>query len=125
MSVLNNVEIENQDQKTGVGIVQRALEEPLRQIAVNAGKDGSVIIEKLQNKEYNIGYNARTDVIEDLVAAGVIDPTKVCRTALQNAASIAGMILTTEALVGDAPEDKKKMEMPSMPMGGMPGMGMM
>lgn len=124
MPVLQTVNVENADQKTGVQIVCRALEEPLRQIAVNAGKDGSVIVEKLSQTEYNVGYNARTDKIEDLVAAGVIDPTKVCRTALQNAASIAGMILTTEALVGDAPEEKKNM--PAMPpMGGMPGMGMM
>ena len=122
MAVLDSIEVENEDQKTGVSIVRRALEEPLKIIAINAGKDGNVIIERLQNKEYNIGYNARTDEICDLVVAGVIDPTKVCRSALQNAASIAGMILTTEALVGDAPEDKKK-EM-SMPMG-MPGMGMM
>ncbi len=124
MHVLDAVTVENPDQKTGVSIVHRALEEPLRQIAINAGKDGSVIIERLKSTEFNVGYNARTDTIEDLVAAGVIDPTKVCRTALQNAASIAGMILTTEALVGDAPEEKKNM--PTMPpMGGMPGMGMM
>jgi chaperonin GroEL len=122
-AVLDSITVENEDQKTGVSIVRRALEEPMKMIAINAGKDGNVIIERLQNTEYNVGYNARTDKIEDLVTAGVIDPTKVCRSALQNAASIASMILTTEALVGDAPEEKKK-EMPSMPMG-MPGMGMM
>ncbi len=113
---------DNADQNTGIAIVKRALEEPLRQIAANAGKDGGVIVERLTNAAYNIGYNARTDEITDLFAAGVIDPTKVCRSALQNAASIAGMILTTEALVGDLPEEKKA-PMPSM--GGMPGMGMM
>lgn len=123
---LDAVKGENEDQKTGVAIVRRGLEEPLRQIAINAGKDGSVIVERLRNADYNVGYNARTDEIVDLFAAGVIDPTKVCRCALQNAASIAGMILTTEALVGDAPEDKKAPAMPSMGgMGGMPGMGMM
>ncbi len=117
---------ENPDQQTGIMLVKRAIEEPLRQIAVNAGRDGSVIVERLQKTDYNIGYNAKTDVIEDLFAAGVIDPTKVTRTALQNAASIAGMLLTTEALVGDKPEEKKEHAMPSMGgMGGMPGMGMM
>lgn len=123
---LDAVKGENEDQKTGVAIVRRGLEEPLRQIAMNAGQDGSVIVERLRNAEYNTGYNARTDEIVDLFAAGVIDPTKVTRSALQNAASIAGMILTTEALVGDAPEEKKAPAMPSMGgMGGMPGMGMM
>ena len=93
---------------------------------MNSGKEGSVIVEKLRGADYNIGYNARTDEIMDLFAAGVIDPTKVCRSALQNAASIAGMILTTEALVGDAPEEKKNMPaMPPMGGMGMPGMGMM
>ncbi|MEK6921704.1 MAG: chaperonin GroEL [Nanoarchaeota archaeon] len=117
---------ENADEQTGISIVQRSLEEPLRQIAVNSGKEGSVIVEKLRGADYNIGYNARTDEIMDLFAAGVIDPTKVCRSALQNAASIAGMILTTEALVGDAPEEKKNMPaMPPMGGMGMPGMGMM
>lgn len=119
---LDSLKLENDDQKTGVAIVRRSLEEPLRQIAVNAGKDAGVIVERLQKTEYNVGYNARTDEICDLFAAGVIDPTKVCRSALQNAASIAGMILTTEALVGDAPEEKKKDA--GMPMGGMGGMGM-
>lgn len=124
--VLDTVTGENQDQQTGIALVRRAIEEPLRQIAVNAGRDGSVVIERLQKADYNVGYNAKTDVIEDLFAAGVIDPTKVTRTALQNAASIAGMLLTTEALVGDKPEEKKEHAMPSMSgMGGMPGMGMM
>lgn len=123
--VLNSLKFDNEDQKTGAAIVKRALEEPLRLIAVNSGKDGSVIVERLSNADYNVGYNAQTDEIEDLFAAGVIDPTKVTRTALQNAASIASMILTTEALVGDIPEDKKKEICPSGMGGGMPGMGMM
>ncbi|MBI5072267.1 chaperonin GroEL [Candidatus Woesearchaeota archaeon] len=127
LPALEGLKLDNDDQKTGVAIVRRALEEPLRQIAVNAGMDAGVIVERLQKTEYNFGYNARTDEICDLFAAGVIDPTKVCRSALQNAASIAGMILTTEALVGDAPDEKKKDA--GMPMGGMgmgmPGMGMM
>ncbi|PIN80865.1 chaperonin GroEL [Candidatus Woesearchaeota archaeon CG10_big_fil_rev_8_21_14_0_10_34_8] len=123
-AVLDSVETENEDQKTGISIVKRAVEDPIRQIAENAGKDGGVIVEKLSSTEYNVGYNAKTDKIEDLFAAGVLDPTKVTRSALQHAASIAGMLLTTEALVGDKPEEKKNM--PSMPpMGGMPGMGMM
>lgn len=126
INVLESLKGDNADQNTGIAIVKRALEEPLRQIAANAGKDGGVIVERLTNAAYNIGYNARTDEIMDLFAAGVIDPTKVCRSALQNAASIAGMILTTEALVGDLPEEKKAPAMPSMGgMGGMPGMGMM
>jgi chaperonin GroEL len=124
-SVLDNVVVENADQKTGVAIVRRAVEEPLRQIASNAGKDGGVIVERVNATEYNVGYNAKTDTMEDLFAAGVLDPTKVTRSALQNAASIAGMLLTTEAIVADEPEkEKPSMGMPSM--GGMPpGMGMM
>ncbi len=126
LSALDAIKGENEDQRTGVAIIKRALEEPLRQIAINAGKDGSVIVERLRTVQYNVGYNARTDEITDLFAAGVIDPTKVCRSALQNAASIAAMILTTDALVGDAPEEKKAPTMPPMGgMGGMPGMGMM
>lgn len=126
LPALEGLKLDNDDQKTGVAIVRRALEEPLRQIAVNAGMDAGVIVERLQKTAYNFGYNARTDEICDLFAAGVIDPTKVCRSALQNAASIAGMILTTEALVGDAPEEKKKdAGMPGAMGMGMPGMGMM
>ncbi len=125
ISSLASLTGENADQNTGIAIVKRALEEPLRQIAANAGKDGGVIVERLTTASYNVGYNARTDEISDLFAAGVIDPTKVCRSALQNAASIAGMILTTEALVGDLPEEKKASIPPMGGMGGMPGMGMM
>ncbi|MDP7140801.1 MAG: chaperonin GroEL [Candidatus Woesearchaeota archaeon] len=122
-SELESLGLEN-DQLVGVDILKRALEEPTRQIAFNAGKEGSVIVERLKKEEGNMGYNAKTDKFEDLVEAGVIDPTKVTRIALQNAASIAGMVLTTEALVTDIKE--KDSDGPAMPpmggMGGMPGM---
>jgi chaperonin GroEL len=110
------------DEQIGVNIVKRALEEPLRQIVANAGKEGAVIVEKVRaEKNPNVGYNAATDTFEDLVAAGVIDPAKVTRCALQNAASIAGLMLTTEALISEIQEDNKPGEM-SGGMGG--GMGM-
>jgi chaperonin GroEL len=108
------------DEQIGVTIVKRALEEPLRQIVQNAGKEGAVIVEHVrQQKNENYGYNAQTEELEDLVKSGVIDPAKVTRTALQNAASIAGLMLTTEAMVSELPEDDKA---PAMP-GGMGGMG--
>ncbi|HJT30262.1 MAG TPA: chaperonin GroEL [Pyrinomonadaceae bacterium] len=113
------------DEQIGVNIVRRALEEPLRQIVQNAGKEGAVIVERVRSeKGENIGFNAATETFEDLVKAGVIDPAKVTRTALQNAASIAGLMLTTEAMVSEIPEDDKGS--PAMPggMGGMSGMGM-
>jgi len=117
---LNNVETENVDQQTGVKILQRALEEPLRQIAENAGVEGSVVVNEVVGGKGSYGYNARTGVYEDLKAAGVIDPKKVARVAVENAASIAGMILTTEAMVVDEPEEAPAM--PPMGGGGMPGM---
>ena len=108
------------DEQIGVTIVKRALEEPLRQIAQNAGREGAVIVERIRSeKGDNFGFNAQTEEFEDLVKAGVIDPTKVTRTALQNASSIAGLMLTTEAMVSELPEDEKG---PAMP-GGMGGMG--
>src|SRR5437899_873768 len=113
------------DEQIGVTIVKRALEEPLRQIVQNAGKEGAVVVERVRaEKNESFGFNAETEVYEDLVKAGVIDPTKVTRTALQNAASIAGWMLTTEAMVSEIPEDDKGS--PAMPggMGGMSGMGM-
>ena len=113
------------DEQIGVNIVRRALEEPLRQIVQNAGKEGAVVVERVRSeKNENVGFNAATEVFEDLVKAGVIDPAKVTRTALQNAASIAGLMLTTEAMVSEIPEDDKGS--PAMPggMGGMSGMGM-
>ena len=113
------------DEQIGVNIVRRALEEPLRQIVQNAGKEGAVVVERVRSeKNENTGFNAATETFEDLVKAGVIDPAKVTRTALQNAASIAGLMLTTEAMVSEIPEDDKGS--PAMPggMGGMSGMGM-
>ena len=96
----------DQDQQTGVNLVKRALEEPLRQIVANAGKAGGVIVEKVRSeKNPNIGYNVLTETFEDLIAAGVIDPAKVTRSALQNAASIAGLMLTTEVLLSEIPKD--------------------
>jgi chaperonin GroEL len=115
---LENFKLENNDEQFGVNIIRRAVEEPLRQIARNAGEEGSVIVEKIrQNTESNYGYNAQTSAFEDLVKAGVIDPTKVTRTALQNAASIAGLMLTTDALVSELPEKRE----PAAPHGGMGG----
>jgi chaperonin GroEL len=113
------------DEQIGVNIVRRALEEPLRQIVQNAGKEGAVVVERIRTeKNENIGFNAATEQFEDLVKAGVIDPAKVTRTALQNASSIAGLMLTTEAMVSELPDDDKGS--PAMPggMGGMSGMGM-
>ncbi|MFL5403109.1 MAG: TCP-1/cpn60 chaperonin family protein, partial [Gemmatimonadales bacterium] len=108
-----------EDEKIGVEIVRRALEEPIRMIAQNAGAEGSIVVARVkESKEKNFGYNAATDAYEDLVKAGVIDPTKVTRTALQNAASIAGLLLTTECVVVEKKEDKPA---PSAPPGG--GMG--
>ncbi|WP_194544443.1 chaperonin GroEL [Paenibacillus sp. FSL W7-1279] len=108
------------DEKTGVNIVLRALEEPIRTIAANAGKEGSVIVERLKKEEIGIGYNAATDEWVNMFEAGIVDPAKVTRSALQNAASVAAMFLTTEAVIADKPEPEK----PAMPdMGGMGGMG--
>jgi chaperonin GroEL len=108
------------DEKVGVAIVRRALEEPIRMIAQNAGVEGSIVVAKVKaSKEKNFGYNAQTDVYEDLVKAGVIDPTKVSRTALQNAASIAGLLLTTECVLVERKEQKAALAMPGGGMGGM------
>ena len=96
------------DEKIGANIIRRAIEEPLRMIVMNAGEEGAVVIGKIHDsKEPNFGYNAGTGAYEDLVAAGVIDPTKVTRTALQNAASISGLMLTTEAMISEIPEKKE------------------
>src|SRR5256714_7610926 len=112
------------DEQIGVSIVKRALEEPLRQIVQNSGEEGAVVVAQVRDsKNENWGYNAQTEEYEDLVKAGVIDPAKVTRTALQNAASIAGLMLTTEAMVSELPEDEKSSPMPGG-MGGMSGMGM-
>ncbi|HXB21032.1 MAG TPA: chaperonin GroEL [Candidatus Solibacter sp.] len=110
------------DEATGAEIVRRALEEPLRQIVANSGEEGAIVVGKIRESESNsFGYNAQTDKFEDLVKAGVIDPTKVARTALQNAGSIAALMLTTEALVSEIPEDKKEAPMPGGHGGGMGG----
>ena len=115
---LADVVADNTDERTGVAIVCRAIEEPLRQIVFNAGGEGAVVVQKVREGKGDFGYNAHSDVYEDLRKAGVIDPAKVVRVALENAASIAGMFLTTECLIVDHPEEK-----PAMPMGGAPGMG--
>ena len=123
-SALDKVKTANADQKAGVDIVRRALETPIRTIANNAGVDGSVIVGKIkEGKSASEGYDAQTDKFVDMFKAGIIDPTKVVRTSLQNAASIAGVLITTEAMVADAPEDTAAAA-PAMPdMGGMGGMG--
>ena len=108
----------NTDEQTGIRIVRRAIEEPLRQIVENAGLEGSVVVNEVRNGEGDYGYNAREDKYENLKASGIIAPAKVTRVALENAASIAGMFLTTECVICDAKEDK-----PELPMGGAPGMG--
>jgi chaperonin GroEL len=110
------------DEQIGVDIIKRAIEEPVRQIAKNAGKEDSIIVEKLKHEKENIGYNAKTDVFEDLMKAGIIDPMKVTRTALQNAASIAGLMLTTEAAVAEIKDKDEAQAMPSPGGGMMPGM---
>src|SRR5690606_23870797 len=111
---------DDNDEAIGVAIIRRAIEEPLRMIVQNAGGEGSIVIEKVREaKDNSFGYNALTDKYEDLVAAGVIDPTKVTRTALQNAASIASLLLTTEAIVVEKKEDKPSMPAPGGGMGGM------
>jgi chaperonin GroEL len=118
IEALKTLVTENEDQSTGVNIIRLALESPLRTIAENAGQEGSVIVNKVREGKKDYGYNARDNKFEDFFAAGIIDPTKVARLALENAASIAGLLLTTEAVVSEIPEDK---EAPAMPPGG--GMG--
>lgn len=123
IAALDNVKAANSDEETGINILRRALEEPVRQIARNAGREGSVILAEVKKRKQREGYNADKDKYEDLVEAGIIDPTKVTRSAVQNAASIASMFLTTEAVVTDLPEEKGEAA-PAMPGGGgMPGMG--
>ena len=114
---------DNADETTGIGIIKRAIEEPLREIVANAGKEGAVVVQKVREGKGDFGYNARTDVYENLHAAGVVDPAKVARVALENAASIAGMFLTTECVIVEKKEDKPEMPMGAPGMGGMGGMG--
>ena len=113
---------DNADETTGIEIIKRAIEEPLRQIVANAGKEGAVVVQKVREGKADFGYNARTDVYENLHAAGVVDPAKVTRVALENAASIAGMFLTTECVIVEKKEDKPEMPMGAPGMGGMGGM---
>lgn len=124
VKVLDGLEGENADETTGIDIIRRAVEEPLRQIIANSGGEGSVVVQKVREGKDNFGYNARTEQYEDLMKAGVIDPTKVSRVALENAASIAGMLLTTECVISDLPEEDSSAGggMPAG-MGGMGGMG--
>ena len=125
LKALEKTKLEDEDEQIGVNIIKRALEEPLRQIVQNAGHEGAIVVAKVRDsKNPNFGFNADTEVYEDLVAAGVIDPTMVARTALENAASIAGLLLTTEALITDVPEDEKASAAPggAPDMGGMGGM---
>lgn len=117
LDALKELKGDNQDEQTGINIVERAIEEPLRQIVANAGGEGAVVVQKVREGKNDFGYNARTGVYEDLRKAGVIDPAKVSRVALENAASIAGMFLTTECIIVDKPEDN------AMPAMGQPGMG--
>jgi chaperonin GroEL len=121
IAALRNFKGVNEDENIGVNIVRKALEAPLRTIAENAGVEGSVVLQRVLNSKGDMGYNARTDKFEDLKIAGVIDPTKVTRIALENASSIAGMVLTTECVISEKPS--KESSSPSMPHGGgMPGM---
>ena len=116
---LDGLKGDNEDEQTGIDIIRRAIEEPLRQIVTNAGKEGAVVVDKVRNGEGDFGYNARKDCYENLLAAGVVDPAKVTRVALENAASIAGMFLTTECVIVDKKEENPAPAMPNPGMGGM------
>ena len=122
LDALEGLQGNNADETTGIDIIKRAIEEPLRQIVANAGKEGAVVVQKVREGKADFGYNARTDVYENLHAAGVVDPAKVTRVALENAASIAGMFLTTECVIVEKKEDKPEMPMGAPGMGGMGGM---
>ncbi len=122
IDVLEGMKGDNADETTGIEIIKRAIEEPLRQIVVNAGKEGAVVVQKVREGKGDFGYNAHTDVYENMYAAGVVDPAKVTRVALENAASIAGMFLTTECVIVEKKEDKPEMPMGAPGMGGMGGM---
>ena len=120
---LSKLKFENKDEETGIKIVRRAIEEPLRQIVINAGGEGSVIVSKVREEKDNFGFNAKTEEFVDMLTAGIIDPTKVTRVALENAASVAGMLLTTECVVNEVKKDESASPaMPPMGGGGMPGM---
>jgi chaperonin GroEL len=121
LGVLEGIKMPQSEQQKGVDIVKKAIQEPLRWIAKNAGFDGSIVVEKVKLEKGSFGFNAQTEQYEDLTKAGVIDPTKVVRCALQNAASVASLLITTEAMIAEKP--KKESAMPPMPPGGMGGMG--
>ena len=121
-SALDSVKADNDDEATGIAIIRRAIEEPLRQIVSNAGGEGSVVVQKIKEGKKDFGYNARADKYENLLKSGVIDPAKVSRVALENAASIASMLLTTECVITDIPEKEDDHHHAAPPMGGMPGM---
>ena len=121
-NALNSIKAENEDEKTGVQIITKAIEAPIRQIVANAGGEGAVIVSKIQEGKADFGYNAKTDIFEHMLEAGIIDPTKVTRVALENAASVAGMLLTTECVLADIPEDNPMPPMGGGMPGGMPGM---
>src|SRR5690554_2484193 len=118
ITALDELKGDNEDEQTGIEIIKRAIEEPFRQIVANAGKEGAVVVQKVREGQGDYGYNARTDKYENMYETGVIDPAKVTRVALENAASIAGMLLTTETVIVDEKEEK-----PAMPAGGPGGMG--
>jgi chaperonin GroEL len=120
IEAIKDLKGDNEDENTGIDIIRRSLEEPLRQIVANAGGEGAIVIQKVKEGKGDFGYNARTEVFENLYEAGVIDPTKVVRIAVENAASIAGMLLTTEAVIADEKEENP----PMPPMGGGMGGGM-
>ena len=119
---LNSIKADNEDEKTGVQIIAKAIEAPIRQIVANAGGEGAVIVSKIQEGKADFGYNAKTDTFEHMLEAGIIDPTKVTRVALENAASVAGMLLTTECVLADIPEENPTPPMGGGMPGGMPGM---
>ena len=119
--VLDKLKVDNEDQETGVAIIRQAIEAPLRTIVANAGGEGSVVVNRVREGKDDFGYNAREDKYENMFAAGIIDPTKVTRLALENSASISGLLLTTECVIADQPEEKSA-GMPHMGGGGMGGM---
>ncbi|HSZ24545.1 MAG TPA: TCP-1/cpn60 chaperonin family protein, partial [Cytophagaceae bacterium] len=119
-TILDTLKVDNEDQETGIQIIRSAIEAPLRTIVANAGGEGSVVINKIREGKDDFGYNAREDKYENMFAAGIIDPTKVTRLALENSASISGLLLTTECVIADQPEEKTSM--PPMGGGGMGGM---
>ena len=121
---LDKLETTNEDQAVGVKILARAIEEPLRQIVENAGEDAAVVLNRVKEGKGSFGYNAATGEFGDLIEQGILDPTKVTRLALQNAASVSGLLLTTEVMIAEAPKDEEHSHGGGMPPGGMGGMDM-